>query len=216
MTVFEERAAAYDAWYDTPSGAALFATELDALRPLFTGLPRPWLEVGVGTGRFAAALGVDVGLDPALGALALARDRGGAVVAGTGEAPPFANASFGAVLFVVTLCFVSDPRAVLGEARRILAPGGGVVLGIVPAESPWGLRYQQLAASGHPYYRHAHFFTRDDLGTALRAAGFTPARVRSTLLWGPEMEPPSERIVREGWDSQAGFAAVLAAPSRAE
>ncbi len=60
--VFDSQAVRYDAWYDTPTGAAAFADELVALRPLLTGLPRPWLEVGLGTGRFAAALHDRLGL----------------------------------------------------------------------------------------------------------------------------------------------------------
>ena len=74
--VFEAGADRYDAWYDTPRGRAIFAAERAALAPLLTGLPRPWLEVGVGGGRFASALGVQFGVDPAGAALALARRRG--------------------------------------------------------------------------------------------------------------------------------------------
>ncbi|MFO7650004.1 MAG: hypothetical protein R6X13_01500, partial [bacterium] len=60
---FDAIAAQYDAWYDG-KGKAAFATELAALRPLLARLPRPWLEVGVGTGRFAQALGIPLGIDP--------------------------------------------------------------------------------------------------------------------------------------------------------
>jgi hypothetical protein len=45
--------------------------EVACLRPLLSGLSRPW----VCSGRFAAALGVDAGLDPAAMPLALARSR---------------------------------------------------------------------------------------------------------------------------------------------
>lgn len=54
--MFDQQAARYDAWYDTLAGSAAFAEEIDALRPLAGGLPRSWLEVGVGTGRPASAL----------------------------------------------------------------------------------------------------------------------------------------------------------------
>jgi len=73
--LFERLAAGYDAWYDGPAGPAVFPSEVACLRPLLRGLPRPWAEVGVGSGRFAAALGVDAGLDPAAMPLALARSR---------------------------------------------------------------------------------------------------------------------------------------------
>jgi len=52
----------YDAWYDTPSGRALLDTEAACLAPLLAGRPRPYLEIGVGTGRFAGAMGVEYSL----------------------------------------------------------------------------------------------------------------------------------------------------------
>ncbi len=55
--LFERLAARYDAWYEEPAGAAMFAAEVECLRPLLAGLPRPWAQVGTGSGRFAAALG---------------------------------------------------------------------------------------------------------------------------------------------------------------
>ncbi len=136
-SVFEQSAARYDAWYDTPKGAATFREEADALRPLIGDLPRPWLEVGVGSGRFAAELGVDAGIDPAHQPLLLARGRGILVARGVGEQLPIRDSSVGAVLLVVTLCFVQDPAAVLREVRRVLSADGGVVIGTVFAESTW-------------------------------------------------------------------------------
>ncbi|MBI3979680.1 MAG: class I SAM-dependent methyltransferase [Chloroflexi bacterium] len=211
--IFDEQAARYDAWYDTTRGAVVLAEELDAVRPLLAEVPRPWLEVGVGTGRFAAALGVEVGLDPARAALALAVRRGVSGVAARGEALPFPDGTFGAVLFVLTLCFVDDPLAALREARRVLRLDGGVVLGVVPAEGPWGRHYQALAARGHPYYRNARFFTRPELASLMAVAGFTATRTRSALCWVPEAEPASG-AASEGDDPQAGFTAVLGVATR--
>ncbi len=54
--LFDRLAGGYDAWYDGPAGMAVFPSEVARLRPLLAGLPRPWAEIGVGTGRFAAAL----------------------------------------------------------------------------------------------------------------------------------------------------------------
>lgn len=71
--VFDERAAEYDAWFDE---SLLFAIELAALQELATPLLGPKLEIGVGPGRFAEALGVEFGVDPALAPLALAKKRG--------------------------------------------------------------------------------------------------------------------------------------------
>ena len=70
--LFDSQVSRYDAWYGSTKGAAAFEEELAALRPLLKDLAHPWLEVGVGTGRFAHALHAEVGIDPALAALALA------------------------------------------------------------------------------------------------------------------------------------------------
>ena len=74
-SLFDSVADKYDAWYDT-KGKVAFETELAALRPLLPDLPEPWFEVGVGTGRFAQALGIPVGLDPSAELVARARERG--------------------------------------------------------------------------------------------------------------------------------------------
>ena len=208
--VFDWGAARYDAWYDTPRGGAIWAEELDAICPLLAGLPRPWLEVGVGTGRFAACLGIEVGVDPALHALRFASNRGIRVAAARGEALPFRTATFGAVLITVTLCFVADPLAVLREAQRVMRPAGGMVLGLILAQSPWGQHYQRLAAQGHPTYRSARFLPWRDVIALLHTAGLRIVRTRSALFWSPEAEP-APQPARDGMTPLAGFTALLVA-----
>ncbi|AFE13239.1 hypothetical protein MRGA423_12460 [Mycobacterium tuberculosis RGTB423] len=114
-------AAAYDAWYDSPTGRPILATEVAALRPLIEVFAQPRLEIGVGTGRFADLLGVRFGLDPSRDALTFARRRGVLVANAVGEAVPFVSRHFGAVLMAFTLCFVTDPAAIFRETRRLLA-----------------------------------------------------------------------------------------------
>ena len=78
---FETTWKEYDAWYDRHP--ALYRTELAALqRVVPSGMG---LEIGVGTGRFAAPLGVGFGLDPAIRMLRLAKERGLLVARGRGE-----------------------------------------------------------------------------------------------------------------------------------
>ena len=60
---FETHHERYEAWFEKHEAA--YISELLALRPFV-----PWqgrgIEIGVGSGRFAAPLGVQVGLDPPL------------------------------------------------------------------------------------------------------------------------------------------------------
>ena len=210
--LFEQLAARYDAWYEGPVGRVVFPLEVACLGPLLEGLPPPRLEVGVGSGRFARALEVRYGVDPADAPLRLAAACGIAVVRAVGERLPFRDRAFGAVLVVVTLCFADDPGALLREARRVLRPDGGVVLGDVFAESPWGRRYRDLGEAGHPFYAAARFLTRGELAFELRRAGLRPFRARSTLRQPPSDAPVHEPVV-EGDDPRAGFVGWLALPT---
>lgn len=73
---FNAHAAEYDACYDSQEGSAIFAMEADCLRPFLHRHKRPYLEMGVGSGRFAQALGIEFGVDPALTLLWMAEFRG--------------------------------------------------------------------------------------------------------------------------------------------
>lgn len=176
-SVFDRHVARYDAWYDR--NAAAFGAELAAVRGLL-GTGR-CLEVGVGTGRFAAALSVDVGVDPSARMLAKARARGVAVVQGVAEALPFADESFDVVLFVVTLCFLDDPARALAEARRVVRPGGGVVIGFLDAAAPPGRRFAADRADS-PFYRDARLRSAAEIAALLRAAGLVAVDWRQAVF----------------------------------
>jgi SAM-dependent methyltransferase len=92
----------------------------------------PVLEVGIGTGAIAAALGElgysVLGVDISAEMLAQARERlGAAVVRGDAQALPFASAKLHNVVFVHVLHLVGDMGGALAEAARILRPGGRLV-----------------------------------------------------------------------------------------
>jgi SAM-dependent methyltransferase len=215
IEVFDREAARYDAWFESERGRALFASEVSCLQHLVRGLPRPWLEVGVGTGRFAQALDIDVGVDLAPAALRYAVGRGIRGLTARGEALPFGDGSFGTVFIIVTLCFARDPAALLHDARRVVGEGGSVVLGIVPAGSPWGRSYRQKADAGHTFYSQARFFTLAELKQLAGGAELRLERSASTLFQEPgrdacEVEPPREG---ESEDESAGFVAMLFRPA---
>ena len=208
---FDDLADRYDAWYDSAHGRLLFDLELACLRPLVPPGPGPCLEVGAGSARFAAALGLEVGLDPARAPLRLAAGRAVAVVQGAGERLPFGDGTFGAVVLVVTLCFADDPAALLGEARRVLVPSGCLVAGVVPLDSAWGRRYEAQGRAGHPFYRGARFLTLAEHRRMLADAGFTVTGARSTLIQAPS-DDPVEEDAQDGVVPGAGFIALQARP----
>jgi ubiquinone/menaquinone biosynthesis C-methylase UbiE len=126
-------------------GCCLLVREAQAaLRQSFLSrLPRRTgarvLEVGCGTGIVArdrsAIPGVSsvVGVDPSRQFIQRARalSRDDPVLrfeVGNGTALPSGDQQFDVAVFATTLCHVIDPRAALGEAFRVLVPGGTLLV----------------------------------------------------------------------------------------
>lgn len=211
---FDELALEYDRWFDG-EGKLIFDIEVEAFRRILPSLPEPWLEIGVGSGRFAQALGIGNGIDPSYKLVEMARKRGITVSVGRGEDKLFNKESFGTVFLIVTLCFVDSPLAVLKEAHRLLTPRGKIVLGLVLKDSPWGQFYQQKKEQEHRFYSHANFYRGNEVTQFAIQAGFMAVKMVSTLLQRPgevqHMEEP-----REGYYPDAGFTIIVAEKDRSE
>ena len=89
--IFDRHYKRYDAWYDKYRFA--FLSEVKAVKKI---MPRAGkgLEIGVGTGRFAAALGITAGVDPSRPMLKIAQSRGINVCCGEGEELPYPDKTF--------------------------------------------------------------------------------------------------------------------------
>jgi len=210
-SLFDSLATVYDAWFEE-EGKLVFAIEVEALQGVLPLLPVPWLEVGVGSGRFAQALGIETGIDPSAKLLEMAKRRGIKTFLAKGEERFFDKESFGTVFLIVTMCFVDSPLAVLREAQRILEPGGKIVLGLVLRESPWGEFYQAKKLEGHRFYKYATFYSYQEVERLLVDSGFAIEKVVSTLFQKPgevkDMETP-----RSGVSPDAGFTVIIAGGS---
>jgi SAM-dependent methyltransferase len=205
---FDELASEYDAWFDK-DGSLIFFIEVQAFKTLLPSLPRPWLEIGVGSGRFAQALGIETGIDPSIKLIRMARRRGIKAFQGRGEQEMYDQGTLGTVFLIVTLCFLDSPLDVLKEANRILAPGGKLVLGLVLEGSPWGQFYQQKKDEGHRFYAFATFYSHDEVAKLLVQAGFVAERIISTLFQKP-YDVQNTEIPREGYFPDAGFTIIIA------
>ena len=205
---FNDLATEYDAWFDG-EGNLIFLIEVQAFEALLPSLPKPWLEIGVGSGRFARALGIETGIDPSTKLVEMARRRGINASPGRGELKVFDEGSFGAVFLIVTLCFLDSPLDVLKEAERILAPGGKIALGLVLKEGPWGKFYQRMKKQGHRFYKYATFYSYDEVVRLLGQAGFSIEQVISTLFQRPARVKRME-LPRKGYSSSAGFTIIVA------
>lgn len=201
----------YDSWYDG-KGRMAFEVELAALRPLLAELPKPWLEVGVGTGRFAQALGIPQGVDPSPALLAKARARGIDVLYGNGEELVFRAASFGTVFLLTTWEFLDDPLRVLRECRRVLAADGRLVNAYLDRDGKWGESYAERGRQGDALFRHAHFDRYEDVKRLTEQSGFEVVKTVSTLFRGPG-ETPALEEARPGFVRGASFVVLVARPA---
>jgi SAM-dependent methyltransferase len=205
---FDDLAVEYDAWFDR-EGSLIFFIEVQAFKSLLPSLPKPWLEIGVGSGRFAQALEIETGVDPSIKLIEMARQRDITAFLGRGEQELFDEESFGTVFLIITLCFLDSPLEALKETSRILMPGGKIVLGLVLKESPWGQFYQVKKARGHRFYKHATFYSYDEVVRLLDQAGFAIEKTVSTLFQRPGSVHHAESP-KEGCFPSAGFTIIVA------
>ena len=206
--IFDQIAEKYDWWFDSPEGGAIFRAELACLLLLRHEPAGKWLEVGAGTGRFAAALGIAEGVDPSAPMLDFAARRGIQTQTGTAESLPYPDESFDGVLLVTTLSFVQNPARAIKQCARVLKPGGTLLAGIVPAESPWGKDYARKASEGHRVYSHARFLSIQQLKEFATDAALCFQKSASTLFWCPGSPPSETPDVELGEVDGAGFVAL--------
>jgi len=159
------------------------------------------LEVGCGTGDLLAGvrdLGWTVtGVDFDAAAVAVARRRGLEVREGDLTSQRFPDASFDAVTMFHLFEHVPDPRALLVECYRILAPGGRIVI-VTPNPRSRGHRRFGVSWMGLDPPRHLHLFPPEVLRREAERAGFRVETLRTTLRDAEVMCAGSFSIKRSG------------------
>ncbi len=161
------------------------------------------LEVGVGSGRFAAALGIGRGVDPSPNMLLLAQSRGIDTVLGCAEKLPFDASHFDTVFMITSLCFAQDPDQALREVQRVLKANGALIVAFIPRNSQLGRKYQKNK-TGDSLYRFANFISFSELSKKLKSAEFIIERSVQTLLH------PNLRLNIEPGHSSGSFVVIRA------
>ncbi|HOO54055.1 MAG TPA: class I SAM-dependent methyltransferase [Methanothrix sp.] len=181
----------YDRWFER--NRASYLSELRAVESLMPRFLRG-LEVGVGTGRFAAPLGVSIGIDPSGPMIEVARERGVLAVRGVAERLPFGDEKFDLVLMVTVVFLLRDRAAAFLEATRVLKPGGSLIVGFIDKESRLGQRYEGKKEGGEEmekkdkrgFYADANFLVPEEMAALLEEAGFRNLAFVQTLFCEPE------------------------------
>ena len=203
VNAFDKNVEQYEQWFiDNPLA---YVSELHAVKDL---LPEgEGMEVGIGTGRFAAPLGISKGIEPSKAMAELARKKGIRVEQGVAELLPFKDGEFDFCLMVTTVCFLDDMDLAFREAHRVLKPVGAFVIGFVDRDSPLGQEYLKRKDRS-AFYKEATFYSVSEIVEHLERAGFGGFEFRQTLF-RPLAEMEEVEPVKEG-HGEGSFVVVRA------
>ena len=130
------------------------------------------LDIGAGAGNMAhhlAHYGQVIGLDYVARPLAVAHARALDVCQGAGDGLPFAKESFDLVALLDTVEHIPDEFGVFAECRRVLKPGGKVII-TVPA-------FMWLWSYNDEINAHQRRYTAPELRQKLEISGLRVTRL---------------------------------------
>ncbi|MEU6410854.1 methyltransferase domain-containing protein [Microbispora sp. NPDC046933] len=172
----------YDLWAETYEDSPNPVVAIDARHTMGILAPRPGervLDAGCGTGRNLAAM-IDAGAHPtgidySSGMLGVARLRHPEVPVHEAdlEAPyPFPDETFDAVLCALVAEHLDRPLDALREMRRVLRPGGRLVLSVFHPDMAAAGVTARFEKDGVVYRLGANPYTIDDYEKLFAEAGF--------------------------------------------
>jgi SAM-dependent methyltransferase len=175
---FQKHADQYETWFER--NRWVYEAELRAVKALIPETGHG-VEIGVGTGRFAAPLGIKIGVEPSTRMKEMAQKRGIQVFNGVAEKLPFNDCELDFILMVTTVCFVDDINKAFQEAYRVLSKGGFLIVGEVDRNSPIGQTYLKHQ-NENVFYKEAAFFSVDEVVKAMKQAGLRDFVFRQTIF----------------------------------
>jgi ubiquinone/menaquinone biosynthesis C-methylase UbiE len=148
----------------------------DKRRALLAGAQGRTLEIGAGTGSnlelYPDAVTELVLVEPdghmraQLERKVSASTRAAEVVQAGGERLPFPDQTFDTAVATLVFCTIPDPEAALGEAARVLKPGGRLLfMEHVRADDPGTARWQDRLERPWGWFGRGCHPNRDTLGT---------------------------------------------------
>ncbi len=176
---FEKHADEYDTWYD--KYPAVFESEVRALQAALPVGNIHGIEVGLGTGRMAVALGLKEGVEPADAMREIAQLRGVEVIDATAEHLPYKDLRFDFVLMSSCISYIEELHQAFREANRVLKHGGTLVVGFIAKDSIIGKFYEEKRKKS-VFYKQATFYSVEKVSIELINAGFHFLEFSQTLF----------------------------------
>lgn len=175
---YEMFADEYESWFTENNH--LFMSEAEAIRSLLPEFEKG-IEIGVGTGLFANALGIKEGVEPSSAMRAKAAARGITVFNAEVEKLPFDDSTYDLALMVTVDCFLQDLHLAFKEVHRVLKKKGSLVIAFLDNASPLGKVYDSKKDS-NPFYASAKFHTADQIIGILKQSKFSVAKTCQTVF----------------------------------
>lgn len=206
---YDEVAAIYDRRYGRGKGSQYYA-HLTRHVMESLGTSGFLLDIGCGTGLFLSRYltygGEAIGIDLSRGMVAHARDRlpESEFLVGTGEALPFRDNTFDAVVSLLTFSYIHHPEEMIADVYRILRPGGrfalctlgkNVFTSMVPALY-WIGEKMELRKIGVGDFDE-HYYSEEEMEALMGGAGFEEVEVRRCSFAHVSLATPFFRIARK-------------------
>ncbi len=172
---FDKKAASeYDSWYESKMGSFIDEVETKAAFDLFQPQSgEKVLDIGCGTGNFSIKLakrgckviGIDISQVMLEEAKKKAKNNNLNINFQKGNALnlDFANNSFDSVFSMTAIEFIEDLEKAFKEMKRVVKPGGKIMLGTIRKNSDWGKLYEKQGQKKDSVFSDAIFREVEDI-----------------------------------------------------
>lgn len=178
VKAFDMNVEEYESWFT--ENQHIYQSEVEAIKSILPPFENG-IEIGVGTGLFAGALGVRDGIEPSSVMAQKAKTRGIKVIEAYAENLPVADGTYDFVLMVTVECFFKDVRKAFTEVWRILKQRGFLIIAFIDRETTLGKIYENEKHK-NAFYKNAHFRSAKEIMSILTKTGFSEFDERQTVF----------------------------------